>query len=183
MSLETWILVTVIVVVALAWRRLRRRPPAVPAHDWGGDGLTTLHGPADTIRERVGRGPALTQAVLLAVEMAHADGLVTEHETAAMRSFILGYVTGADEAFAERVLTAGLARRPDDVAVREAIETIRAVSSEEQCRLVLQFLVHVARADGEVHEGEAAFVHRVGTSLGVDAAEVEALVSPRLRAG
>jgi len=169
-----------VLVAGWVWRKWHEPPDAPPSRWQGGDAVTpNLRGPADSIRERVARGPALTQAVLLAVEMARADGHVADEETEAIRQFILRNVTGADDAFADRVLRGGLGTSPGHDAVQDAIETIRAISSEEQLRLVLQLLVHVAQADGTVRPTEAAFMQQVGTRLGLGDGEVDEMLMLR----
>jgi len=127
--------------------------------------------------ERVARDAVMAQAVLLAVEMACADGEVDDGETAAIRQFILTHVNGADDAFADKAIREGFAAQRNTAAVDSAIATVRAVGSEEQRALILELLVHVAQADGRIHKAEREFMGRVGLQMGLAAADVERMIT------
>ena len=149
----------------------RGRTPMVRApHGWLPDTAAT-----PTI-ERVARGPVLTQAVLLACEMARSDGQVQDTERDAIRSFLLTRVKGADPAFAERVCAQGLVGTAREDAVDAAISTIRAVGSGPLRRMVVELLLHVAHADGHIHPKERSFMNRVGKGIGLHEAAVDKLL-------
>ncbi|MBT3222929.1 MAG: TerB family tellurite resistance protein [Proteobacteria bacterium] len=153
-----------------------------PAQRWQHDRITPLAlGPRNRVAERVARGPILTQAVLVAVEMARADGQVDPEEKDAIRSFILNNVTDADDAFVELVMKEGFGREHTKEEVEKAIETIRAVGSEEQRRLIVQLLAHVAGVDGRISPEEEAFMEQVGGKFGLSSDAVKHLLKVSVR--
>jgi uncharacterized tellurite resistance protein B-like protein len=161
------------------WRmRSEPTPVVLPKRTEWKDATLTPAGaaPRNKATERVARGVVLTQAVLLAVEMARADEEIDPAEEEAIRDFVKNHVPEADASEVTRALAEGLASKPTPDAVQAAIETLRNVASEEQRRLVLQLFVHVAQADGKVRDGEVAFMERIGVALGLEAGEVHALV-------
>lgn len=171
------IVVSAAVVVAVGSALLRRaqEPAAPPAGRWNTDAITPAGAePRSRVLERVAQQGVLVQGVLVACEMAHADGAFDPHEQDTIRAFILSHVPGSDEAFARRILREALAERADHVTLGSAVETIRAVGSEEQRELILELLVEVARADGAIHEQERAFMRQVGADLGLEPAAVAA---------
>jgi uncharacterized tellurite resistance protein B-like protein len=109
---------------------------------------------------------------MIAIEMARADGDVHGAELEAIRDFLLHHVPELDAGGAERILQAGLAAAPGPGAIEAAIETIRAVASEEQQRLIVAMFGHVARADGGLDGREVAFMERIGRGLGLSDAAI-----------
>ena len=153
-----------------------------PSKRWQHDRITPLAlGPRNRVAERVARGPVLTQAVLVAVEMARADGHMDPEEKDAIRAFILNNVTNADDGFADSVMKEGLAREHSKEEVEKAIETIRAVGSEEQRRLIVQLLAHVAGVDGRISPEEEAFMEQVGGKFGLSSEAVKHLLKVSVR--
>ncbi len=165
-------------VVVLALRRNAKAPSAPPGN-WKTDAITPAGAePRGRVLERVSRQGVLTQGVVVACEMAHADGAFDDSEASTIRAFILSHVPGADDAFADRILRDALAERISEDSLDSAIETIRALGSKEQHRMIVELLVEVAHADGTVHDGEMAFMTRVGTNLGLSAPDVRQLLAP-----
>lgn len=147
------------------------RIPMVRApHGWNPESEAT-----PTI-ERVARGPVLSQAVLLACEMARTDGDIDATEREAIRTFLLERVQDADESFAERVCAEGLSGSSREDAVDAAISTIRAVGSAPLRRMVLELLLYVAHADGKIHPNEARFMIRVGMGIGLQPQAVDRML-------
>ena len=160
---------------------VRRDAPAAkepPPRAWKGDTVTpVMLGPRNRAPERVARSFVVTQGALLAMNMAHVDGDITENEREAIREFILRFVTSADPALAERALTEAEEGIANSAAVDAAVEALRAISSEEQRQLLVDLLVHVAQADGVVKPQEVAFMQRVGNALGLSEADVKARIA------
>ena len=167
------------VFVGTRWQRRKDMAYEIPSRKWRGESITPVGaGPRNKAPERVARGPILTQAVVLAVEMARADGQVDGTETEAIRAFILNNVTSADSRFAEMVVSAGLECTRQETTIEAAIDTIRAFGSSEQQMLIVELLVSVAQADGLIHPGEKEFIARVGVGLGIDESIVVGLLEP-----
>jgi uncharacterized tellurite resistance protein B-like protein len=159
------------------------RPEPEPAaaepvrKNWTSEHVTPLAmGPRNRVAERVARGPVLSQAVLVAVGMARADGHILDEEENAIRMFILNHVTDADNAFADQVMRDGLSRDHTDHETEEAVDTIRAVASEEQRRLIIQLLAHVASVDGNIDEAERVYMRKIGKRLGLSQPAVDHLL-------
>ena len=180
LSLLLLVIVTLGVVAGLIlYFRSEPAPLGEPERDGWTDGRITplAMGPRNRVAERVARGPVLTQAVMVAVQMARADGHVSTAEEDAIRSFIVDHVTDADSDFAKRVMEEGFHRLHSEAEVDEAVDTIRAVASEEQRRLIIQLLAHVACVDGSIDEGERRFMERVGNRMGLSPSSVEHLLT------
>lgn len=183
MGATGWLLGLAVVAVLVAAGvvfvvRAQPKPIEPPPRGWKGDKITPAGlGPRSKAPERVARSVVLVEAVLLAVEMARADGDIDPTESDAIRDFIRNHVPEADEALATRVLDEGLGRKATPAKVTAAIETLRAVASEEQRELVLELFVHVARADGRLDEGEIAFMEQIGGELGLQAQAVKGLIA------
>ncbi len=159
------------------WVQQQRAEAKPPPRGWKGDKITpVMLGPRNKAPERAGRRMVMTQAVLLAATMARKDGNVTEEEKAAIQAFILAQVTGADQDFATSVMRDGLTATVSSAVSDAAIETVRAVGSEEQKQLVIALLVAVAKADGKIHPQEVSFMNEVGGRLGIDEATVKDLL-------
>lgn len=152
--------------------------PLTPVHAWATETVTPPGAvPRNLTPERVARGPVLTQAILLAVEMARADGEISPQEVAAIRDFLWNHVPEVDAPQTEQILRDGLKNVPTPASVAAAAETIRAIASEAQRELVLRLFVHVAQSDGSIHAGEVAFMERVADALGLDASAVDAVLA------
>jgi uncharacterized tellurite resistance protein B-like protein len=188
-------LIVVIAAIALAAaiglalnarRTVVAREAAVVArqHTWAGDKITPAGlGPRNSAPERVARGQVLTQGVILAVVMARADGTIADAEVAAIRAFIEEQIPEADEGMARKALEDGLAHAPSEETIRQAIETIRAIGSDEQRHLVLQMLIAVAHTDGKLDIGERAFMERVGDGFGFGPDAVRELIDKAMTIG
>lgn len=111
-------------------------------------------------RQRPERSVAFTIAVVsLGAKMAKADGLVRPAEVAAFRRVF--QLAAKDEPAAARVFN--LARQ--DVAGFETYASRIARMFEDEPAVledVLEGLFEIAMADGRYHEGEEAFLRRVG---------------------
>lgn len=180
----TGVAVTVVLIVVGAgvamWWNAKQEPeaPAPPPNKWKGGKITPMMaGARNKAPERVARESVMIQAVLLAVEMARADGEVPDSERETIRQFILNNVTGADEEFADNAIAKGFDATRNTAAVDSAIATVRAVGSEEQRVLILELLVHVAQADGVIHHAERAFMERIGERMGLGPEEVARLIA------
>jgi len=159
----------------------RREVPVAkepPPRAWKGDTVTpVMLGPRNRAPERVARSFVVSQGALLAMNMAGVDGEITAPERAAIREFIVRFVTSADAALADRALAEAEAGIANQSAVDDAVEALRATSSEEQRRLLVDLLVHVAQVDGVVKPSEVAFMQRVGNALGLSEADVKARIA------
>lgn len=154
------------------------RTPAPPPGRWNTDAITPAGAvPRERVVERVGRQGVLTQGVVLACEMARADGTVLDVERDAIRTFLLTHVPDADDALATRILRDGLEAPLSEDSFRNAVDTIRALATEEQRHLVLELLVHVAHVDGDLHGNERSFMSKVGVALDLADADVQALLA------
>lgn len=165
-------LVAAAVVVTWAWQR--HVTPRAPPTGWLGESITPAAlGPRSKAPERVAQTTVLTQGVVLACEMARADGEVDETERRSIRNFIMKNVGNADKEYAAAVMREGLeGAGSGEEAVKQAIGTLHGVASHEQRELIMRLLVHVAQADGVIHAGEMAFMESVCSSLGLEANQV-----------
>lgn len=130
--------------------------------EWFGGAVAASADPAT--RRQVAFSVAL---IALAAKMAKADGVVTSHEVAAFRTLFA--VPAGEERNVERLFD--LAR--GDVAGFEAYAArIAGFYGEDRAGLedVLDGLFAIARADGAIHAAELAYVERVATVFGFDAA-------------
>ncbi|MCB9675911.1 MAG: TerB family tellurite resistance protein [Alphaproteobacteria bacterium] len=183
--MEWIVLLVVAALAALAavggyayWARQQAQSAAPPPRAWKGDTVTpVILGPRNRAPERVARGFVASQGALLAMNMANADGQITEVERDAIRSFILKHVTNANEMLAEKALQEAEEAILSQAKVDAAVEAVRAVGSEEQRQLLVDLLVHVAQADGQVKPEEVAFMQRVGNELGLSEADVKARIA------
>lgn len=176
------IVVTALVSAALvAWfltRATDATPASPPPRAWKGDTVTpVIQGLRNKAPERVARSFVVGQGALLALRMAEVDGEVVEAEREALMQFILEHVTNADRDAAEQALRNAESGVENAIEVERAIEGLRAVGSEEQRQLLVDLLVHVAQADGRIHEAEVAFLKRIGTMLGIAEAVIEQRIS------
>lgn len=183
--MEVLLLIVVVLVGAVGaygafvWARSRASAESVaPPRAWKSDTVTPIMmGPRSKAPERVARSFVATQGALLAARMANADGEIKESERDAIRAFLLEHVTAGDPAVAERALADAEARIHDEVALTSALEGLRAVGSEDQRRVLVELLVHVAQADGIVRPEEEAFMQRVGGQLGLSSDDVRARIT------
>lgn len=163
-------------VVAWLLTRKEDAPAAVPPpRAWEGDTVTpVIQGRRNKAPERVARSFVIGQGAILALRMAEVDGEIKPSEREAVKRFILEHVTQVDEALADRAVAQAEAGLQNTIELERAIEGVRAVGSEEQRTLLIDLLVHVAQADGMIHEAEVAFLQRIGGMLGLtDAAVAE----------
>ncbi|MEZ4315972.1 MAG: TerB family tellurite resistance protein [Myxococcota bacterium] len=160
------------------WVQRSQTAKAPPPRAWKGDTVTpVMLGPRNRAPERVSRGFVASQGALLAMNMANADGHITDEERAAIRAFILEHVTDADEGMADKALHEAEEAVRSEAKVDAAVVAVRAVSSEDQRRLLVELLVHVAQVDGVVKPEEVAFMQRVGNELGLSEADVKARIA------
>ena len=163
--------VAVLSALVVAWLLTRKQdaPAAVPPpRAWDGDTVTPMiQGRRNKAPERVSRSFVIGQGAILALRMAEVDGEIKESERQAVKQFILTNVTQVDEAMADRAVAQAEAGLKNTIELERAIEGVRAVSSEEQRTLLVDLLVHVAQADGSIHEAEVAFLQRIGGMLGL----------------
>lgn len=125
--------------------------------------------------DRVGAplGPAskdlvfTTGLVALAAKMAKSDGVVVDSEVAAFERIV--QVPQAERATVRRLFD--LAKRTEagfEAYARQIADTFADAPALRED--VLDGLFHIAKADGAVHEREAAYLRRVGEILGFDEA-------------
>lgn len=131
-----------------------------------GEGLAAVF---DSLKAPPERSVAFTIAVVaLGAKMAKADGLVTRDEVSAFREVFR--IAQEDEAGAARVFN--LARKDvagfEEYAVR--IKGLFGPKNESYCDL-MEGLFHIAMADGEYHENEDRFLHRVAEIFGMSERE------------
>lgn len=110
--------------------------------------------------------------VALGAKMAKADGLVTRDEVTAFREVF--QIAHEDEAGAARVFNMA---RQDVAGFEEYALRIKGLFGEAQesyCDL-MEGLFHIALADGEYHENEDIFLHRVAEIFGMSEIEFRAL--------
>jgi uncharacterized tellurite resistance protein B-like protein len=183
--MDLLILVVLALIGALAaggayWAWSSREEPArePPSRAWKGDTVTpVILGPRNRAPERVAREYVVTQGALLAMNMARADGQITDEERAAIRQFLLEHVTNHDAAQAQRALEQAESEVLDPAKLEAAIDALRAISSTDQRKVLVELLVHVAQADGVIKPEELAFMKRVGSALGLSEADVRARIS------
>ncbi len=183
--MELLLLLVLAVAGALAaggayWVWSRQEPEAKepPPRAWQGETVTpVILGPRNRAPERVAREYVVTQGALLAMNMANADGQISDEEREAIRLFLLEHVTNADAAQAERALVRAEAEVVDASKLDAAIDALRAISSTDQRKLLVELLVHVAQADGIVKPEEVAFMQRIGNALGLSEADVQARIA------
>ena len=135
-----------------------------------GEGLASVF---DRLRAPPERSVAFTIAVVaLGAKMAKADGLVTRDEVSAFREVFR--IAREDEAGAARVFN--LARK-DVAGFEEYAMRIKGLFGQEHesyCDL-MEGLFHIAMADGEYHENEDHFLHRVAEIFGMSELEFSAM--------
>ena len=159
--------------LGIVWQQ-NRVAATPPQHQWKGDKVTpVMLGPRNKAPERAGRRMVMTQGVLLAATMARKDGDVSDAEVETIREFILSHVNGADQEFADTVMRDGLTATVSTAVIDASIETIRAVGSEEQRKLLIQLFVAVAQADGVVDPREEEFMLEIGRRLELADSEVK----------
>ncbi|MBR9844096.1 MAG: molecular chaperone DjiA [Rhodobacteraceae bacterium] len=135
-----------------------------------GEGLASVF---DSLKAPPERSVAFTIAVVaLGAKMAKADGLVTRDEVSAFREVFR--IAQEDEAGAARVFN--LARKDvagfEEYAMR--IKGLFGQAHESYCDL-MEGLFHIAMADGEYHENEDMFLHRVADIFGMSKTEFAAM--------
>ena len=130
----------------------------------------------DRAKQQHSRNVVVSNAVLLAVEMARVDGFIAPKEMDGIHDFIVEHVKRADQAYAANMMRRGIDKPAGHAAVDSAIKEISEVASEEQTRLVIQLLVYVAQADGIVCPEEKEFMQRIGKGLGLSVDEVDKLI-------
>lgn len=176
----TWFLVVAVVflVAGVGVWFLRRSPPVEtpeqpPPRAWASETVTpVMMGPRNKAPERVARRFVIDQGALLALKMAEVDGEIHEAEREVVLRFILDEARDLDESEASVALARAEGSLDNPIQVENALEGLRALSSEEQRQALVDLLVAVARADGEIHDQEIAFMERVGAQLGLSPADV-----------
>ena len=127
------------------------------------------------------RSVAFTAAIVaLSAKMARADGIVTDDEVAAFRSYI--HVPPQEETHVRRLFQ--LAQR--DVAGFEYYAARIATLFADEPALkedVLEGLFLIAAADGFIHESELAFLERVSEILAVDRGAYACICARHVAAG
>lgn len=171
------VVVAVVSAAAVAWFMTRGEGESKaepPPRAWKSDTVTpVIQGLRNKAPERVARSYVVGQGALLALRMAEVDGEIVDAERDALKQFILERITNADEELTDRAVKSAEAGLENAIEVERAIEGLNAVSSEEQRQLLVDLLVHVAQADGVIHEEEIAFLKRIGGMLGIPDAAVE----------
>lgn len=106
-----------------------------------------------------------TGLVALAAKMAKSDGVVVDSEVAAFERIV--QVPAAEHAKVLRLFD--LAKRTEAGFEGYARQIAEAFADEPALREdVIDGLFHIAKADGAVHEREAAYVRRVAEILGFE---------------
>lgn len=165
-------------VAYVVWSRSRAEPAPPPPRAWKGDTVTpVMLGPRNKAPERVARNFVVSQGTVLAMRMANADGEIKEVEREAIRLFLAQNVSSADPQLTERAISEAEGQVGDEGALAAALEALRAVGSEEQRKLLVELLVHVAQADGVVKAEEVAFMQRIGRQLGLSDDDVKARIA------
>jgi len=115
-------------------------------------------------RENEARQVAFTQAVIvLAAKMAKSDGAVSRNEILAFREKF--HVPPEDEAVVGRLFNEA---RRDATGYEPYAEQIAMMFAREPAVLeeLLAALFHIAKADGQVHQGELEFLRRTALIFG-----------------
>lgn len=132
------------------------------------------------LRRRVAFSIAM---IALSAKMAKADGIVTQNEIRAFRQI---FIIPPDQ---ERNVARLFDLAKQDIAGFEAYaERLAGLCSEDDpdCGLledVLDGLLHIAAADGMVHEREVGFLQRVSEIFGIGEARFEAILSRHALSG
>lgn len=136
--------------------------------------------PLSTVFDRiVDRPPESTvaftiAAIALSAKMAKADGKVTRDEIAAFREIF--HIPKSDEVSAARVYN--LARTDIAGFDHYAAQIARMFRERpEALHDLLEGLVYIAVADGELHPHETAFLEEVARIFGVGVAEFDAILA------
>lgn len=132
-----------------------------------------MMGPRNKAPERVARRFVVDQGALLALKMAEVDGEISSVERDVVRRFILTEGRDLDPLEADRALARAEGSLDNPIQVENAIEGLRALSSEEQRQLLVDLFVDVAQADGAIRDEEVAFMERVGAQLGLTSDDVK----------
>ncbi|MCB9670861.1 MAG: TerB family tellurite resistance protein [Alphaproteobacteria bacterium] len=179
MELFLFGLLLLAVAVAAAWWFASGRGAAgsseqPPPRAWASETVTpVMMGPRNKAPERVARRFVIDQGALLALKMAQVDGEIVDVEREAVRRFILAEGRDLDEHGAELALARAEGSLDNPIQVENAIEGLRALSSEEQRQALVDLLVQVAQADGHIRDAEVVFMERVGAKLGLSSADVK----------
>ena len=158
------------------WARISEFLTTVPA--------AALSSIIEAVRTVLSGDPQLRRSVAfsiamiaLSAKMAKADGIVTQNEIRAFRQI---FIIPPDQ---ERNVARLFDLAKQDIAGFEAYaERLAGLCSDEDpnCGLledVLDGLLHIAAADGMVHEREVGFLRRVAEIFAIDEARFEAILS------
>ena len=119
-----------------------------------------------------------TGLVALAAKMAKSDGVVVDSEVAAFERIV--QVPEGERATVRRLFD--LAKRTEAGFEGYARQIAEHFADEPALREdVLDGLFHIAKADGAVHEREAAYLRRVGEILGFDEAAFARIAARHVR--
>ena len=130
-------------------------------------------------RRRAARDIAISHGVRLAAMLSRIDGEVHATELDAIHEFITTHVKKADIPFAARVMRAGLDGEVD-IGFDDAVAAILEVADDTQKALVIDLLVYVACADGQIHRAETAFLDEVAPKLGFRSDDVSERIARRM---
>jgi DnaJ like chaperone protein len=119
-----------------------------------------------------------TGLVALAAKMAKSDGVVVDAEVAAFERIVK--VPEGERATVRRLFD--LAKATEAGFEAYARQIAQTFAEEPALREdVLDGLFHIAKADGAVHEREAAYLRRVGEIFGFDEAAFERIAARHVR--
>lgn len=130
--------------------------------------------PPRALRRASARDAALVEGIRLAVERSRG---VRPADLDAMHTFLTTRVKRRDLRYAARILRLALEGAPAGAAA-ESPSRLRALDPDHR-RLALSLVAWVARADGPLHDADLGFLRRIGAEAGLDADEIEGILSDR----
>lgn len=164
------------------WSRLGSYAASISGNALSGvvEAVRTLFEGDPETRRRVAFSVAM---IALSAKMAKADGIVTGDEVAAFQEI---FDIPPEEA--QNVARLYNLAKEDVAGFERYAERMAAMcgSGEPNCVMledILDGLFHIAKADGVLHEAEAAFLRRVAEIFGIDNTHFEAITARHLDLG
>jgi len=130
-------------------------------------------------RRRAARDVAISHGVRMAAMLSRIDGEVHATELDAIHEYITTHVKKADIPFAARIMRAGLDGQVE-MGLDEIVDAILEVADDQQKALVVELMVFVACADGQIHPAEREFLHEIAPRFEVPIDDMEAQLATHL---
>jgi len=114
-----------------------------------------------------GRKRVVEIAVSMAVELCRHDGSILDTEIVAIEDYLTDYIVDMERDVAEAMVRRALRATIDQNRHAHALTELVAIADAPHRAFVVELLVAVARADGELNAAERAFVAPVASRLGI----------------